>query len=102
MILSKRVNAEKLESIADMIRVIAHPQRLDIVVLLQDLGRLTMNQIANFLELDQAKTSEYLSLLKDKGVLRTEKKGHLQYFILVSGNMKKITKCLEVCCKGGN
>lgn len=100
MILSKRVNAEKLEYVAGMLRVIAHPVRLDILDLLHLHGRLTVQDIQERLGLEQAIASQHLILMKDKGVLRAEKQGRYRYFSLVYPNMKNIVKCLEVCCNG--
>lgn len=100
MILSKRVNAEKLEYVAGMLRVIAHPVRLNILDLLQLHGRLTVQDIQERLGLEQAIASQHLILMKDKGVLRAEKQGRYRYFSLVYPNMKNIIKCLEVCCNG--
>lgn len=98
MILSKRVNADKLEYVAGMLRVISHPVRLDIIDLLQVHGRLTVQEIQESLGLEQAIASQHLILMKDKGVLKAEKSGRYRYFSLVYPTMKNIIKCLEVCC----
>lgn len=98
MLLSKRVKKYSLEYAANMLRVIAHPVRLNIIDLLLRQRRLTVLDIQTELDLDQAIASQHLILMKDKGVLIAEKVGRNRFFSLAYPNMKQIIKCLEDCC----
>ncbi|MBK6391094.1 MAG: helix-turn-helix transcriptional regulator [Saprospiraceae bacterium] len=97
-ILSNRVDADKLDHAANMLKVIAHPLRLTIVDLLIQNGPLTVLEIQHQLGLEQAIASQHLILLKDKGVLNAEKVGRNRYFSLAYPNMKNIIHCMEDCC----
>lgn len=98
MILSKRTHQSNLEYAANMLKVIAHPVRLNILDLLIQYKALSVLDIQTHLSLDQAITSQHLILMKDKGVLQSEKIGRNRYFSLAYPNMKQIIKCLEDCC----
>ena len=98
MILSKRTHQSNLEYAANMLKVIAHPVRLNILDLLIQYKALSVLDIQTHLSLDQAIASQHLILMKDKGVLQSEKIGRNRYFSLAYPNMKQIIKCLEDCC----
>ena len=96
-ILSDRIETEKLEEISSMLKVIAHPIRLDIVDLLSRHSELTVLEIQNFLLLEQAIASQHLILMKDKGVLKSKKIGRNRYFSLQYPHMQTIIECMENC-----
>ena len=98
MTLTQRINPEKLEHAASMLRVLSHPVRLAIVDLLFTNGPLSVQEIQEKLGLEQAITSQHLILMKDKGVLTSVKEGRCHYFSLLYPNMKNIIHCLEECC----
>lgn len=101
-ILSKRVNANKLDFAANMLKVIAHPVRLSIVDILIHRNQLSVLEIQNLLGLEQAIASQHLILMKDKGVLKSVKSGRNRYFSLAYPNMKNIIHCMEDCCNQSN
>ena len=98
MILTDRIEADKLLVAVNMLRVIAHPVRLAIVDLLSEKEKLTVMEIQEALSLEQAITSQHLSLMEDKGVLVSEKVGRNKFVSLRFTNMKHIVECLENCC----
>ena len=98
MILTDRIEADKLLGAVNMLRVIAHPVRLAIVDLLSVKEKLTVMEIQEALGLEQAVTSQHLSLMEDKGVLLSEKVGRNKFVSLRFVNMKHIVECLENCC----
>lgn len=98
MILTKRIEAEKLNSAINMLRVISHPVRLAIVDLLTTNKRMTILEIQEELNLGQAIASQQITLMEDKGVLNAEKVGRNKYVSLRFPKMKNIVTCLENCC----
>ncbi len=98
MILTKRIEAEKLNSAINMLRVISHPVRLAIVDLLTINKRMTILEIQEKLNLPQAIASQQITLMEDKGVLKSEKVGRNKFVSLRFPKMKNIVSCLESCC----
>lgn len=98
MILTDRIQADKLLSAVNMLKVIAHPVRLAIVDLLTENKRMTVLEIQEALNLEQAIASQQITLMEDKGVLRSEKVSRNKYVSLRFPKMKNIVNCLEKCC----
>lgn len=98
MVLSERIQADKLLSAVNMLKVIAHPVRLAIVDLLSANKRMTVLEIQEALNLEQAIASQQITLMEDKGVLISEKVSRNKYVSLRFPKMKNIVNCLENCC----
>lgn len=98
MVLTERIQTEKLQSAINMLKVIAHPVRLAIVDLLTENKRMTILEIQEALNLEQAIASQQITLMEDKGVLKSEKVGRNKYVSLRFPKMKNIVTCLENCC----
>lgn len=98
MVLTDRIQSDKLLSAVNMLKVIAHPVRLAIVDLLTANKRLTLIEIQEALGLEQAIASQQITLMEDKGVLVSEKSGRNKYVSLRFPKMKNIVTCLENCC----
>jgi DNA-binding transcriptional ArsR family regulator len=98
MILTERIAADKILNAVNMLKVIAHPVRLAIVDLLTENTKMTVLQIQEALQLEQAIASQHLTLMEDKGVLLSEKVSRNKYVSLRFPNMKNIIICLENCC----
>ena len=98
MVLTERIQADKLLAAVNMLKVIAHPVRLAIVDLLTENERMTVIEIQEALNLEQAIASQQLTLMEDKGVLNAAKVGRNKYVSLRFPKMKNIVNCLENCC----
>ncbi|MTI81069.1 MAG: winged helix-turn-helix transcriptional regulator [Firmicutes bacterium] len=59
---------------ADLFKAISHPTRIRILDLLKD-GELCVCDIFEQLNVEQANTSQHLSLMKKQGVLQSRKEG---------------------------
>jgi ArsR family transcriptional regulator len=73
MIITDRIEANKILAAVNMLKVIAHPVRLAILDLLTENSRMTVLEIQEALNLEQAIASQHLTLMEDKGVLISEK-----------------------------
>ncbi len=98
MVLTQRIQATKLVSAVNMLKVIAHPVRLAIVDLLTENKKMTVLEIQEALNLEQAIASQQITLMEDKGVLISEKVSRSKYVSLRFPKMKNIINCLEHCC----
>jgi len=99
MVLTERIETDKILSAVNMLKVIAHPIRLAIVDLLTHNKKMTVLEIQDALRLEQAIASQHLTLMEDKGVLVSEKVSRNKYVSLRYPKMHHIVSCLEDCCK---
>jgi DNA-binding transcriptional ArsR family regulator len=96
--LGARVGNDRLARASELLRAVAHPQRLAI---LDALGRhegLCNRELESMLEIEQAILSQHLSLLRDKGLLASTKEGKYTRWHLARPEFLKIVHCLENCC----
>jgi DNA-binding transcriptional ArsR family regulator len=79
---SPQIDPALLVKTSNSLKAIAHPVRLSMVELLKDGRKLNVTQIYEALGLEQAVASQHLSILKDKKIFTSERKGkHTYYFI---------------------
>ncbi len=92
-----RLTPEQLEKSSTMLKAIAHPIRIAILSYLEDGKRLTVTEIHQLLGIEQSTTSHHLGILKDKGVLRSERNGKNTYYSLKHTNLSHIVECVSKC-----
>lgn len=88
---------EQLEQAAVMLKAIAHPMRIAIISYLEDGKKLTVTEIHEKLNLEQSTTSHHLGILKDKGVLASQREGKNTFYFLRHEQLSKIVDCISVC-----
>lgn len=83
------------EMIANLLKCIAHPVKLDILALLNQQEALNVSEIQMMLGCDceQSMLSHHLIKMKDKGILSSSKQGKNIYYSL---QMKEIAGILPV------
>lgn len=67
---------------ADLLKALAHPKRLEIIHLIRE-QKLSVTDIHTMLDLPQANISQHLMILRDAGIVRTERDGKQIYYSLV-------------------
>ena len=92
-----KINREKLEKAAYILRTVAHPTRLAIVDLLNQNTRLSVNEIGEILDVEQSLLSHHLTTMKLKGILRSEKEGQSVFYSLKEKDVPKLLECIEHC-----
>ena len=97
-LLSERIGVEKLNRASEMLRTIAHPQRLAILDALGNGGRMCNGELQALLGIEQAILSQHLSLLRDKGLLSSEKEGKFSFWNIKHPEFMKVIGDLETCC----
>ncbi len=93
----KKLEFEILEQAANMLKAIAHPQRIEILNLMQQNTRMTVTEIQQALELSQSATSHHLGILKDKGILTCKREGKKIYYELKHQVLAQIIHCILSC-----
>jgi DNA-binding transcriptional ArsR family regulator len=93
----KQLQLEKLEIAASMLRAMAHPMRIAIVDLLTANKRLTVTEIYERLNIEQASASHHLNILKNKGLLESKREGKMIFYSLKHNRLTEIIECLDRC-----
>lgn len=87
----------KLENAASKLRAMAHPMRIAIVDMLNDVNKLSVTEIYERLQIEQAAASHHLNILKNKGILVSKRDGKKIYYALKSKTLNQIIDCLNIC-----
>lgn len=91
------IELRKLENASEMLKAIAHPMRIAIVDILSDDKTLTVTEIYEAMNIEQAVASHHLSILKSKGVLMSVRKGKNSYYKLKHPRLSQIITCIDKC-----
>ncbi|MEN8253027.1 MAG: metalloregulator ArsR/SmtB family transcription factor [Patescibacteria group bacterium] len=73
---------------ADALRALAHPKRLEIIRLLRSKF-LSVSEIYHMLDLPQANVSQHLMLLRDAGIVETNRDGKKVFYRVAHKNIIK-------------
>ncbi len=92
-----KINREKLEKAAFILKTVAHPTRLAIIDLLNSNQRLNVNELSGILDVEQSLLSHHLITMKLKGILFSEKEGQNMYYALKEKDVTKLIICIEHC-----
>jgi ArsR family transcriptional regulator len=87
---------ERVEKATGILKTVAHPLRLRIVDLLSE-GERTVGDIQNHLGVSQSLTSQQLSLMKSRGVLKSRRVGRLTYYAIERPEVVQVLHCLRKC-----
>ena len=99
MLTSKNFVNDTLEYAFSRLRGIAHPMRIEILELLTANKRMTVTQIFEKMNIDQAVASHHLIILKNKGVVESNRNGKNSYYSIRESALKLITDSVETLLK---
>ncbi len=88
---------EKVEMGASMLRAMAHPMRVAIFELLTATTRLSVTEIYEKLNIEQASASNHLNILKRKGILESKREGKKIFYSLKRDKLTEIINSLDRC-----
>ena len=88
---------EEVERAANMIKAISHPMRLAILGYLGENKQLNVTEIHQLLKIEQSTASHHLGILKDKGILASERKGKNTLNYLKRKNLSTLIRCISEC-----
>jgi len=86
---SELIQGETLESMAETLKAIAHPVRLQIVNILMN-GERSVGELVKKLGTKQSLTSQQLSILKSRRVLKSRRNGNVVFYSLRNPGVKNI------------
>jgi len=93
------LTAEEITRVAEILKTIGHPVRLQILEALEVKEPLTVTEIQEKIESDteQSLLSHHLIKMKDRGILKCEKHGMNVLYRLEDRKILKIFECMESC-----
>ncbi len=91
-----RVNGENAEQIADVLKAVAHPLRLQIIDLLCQSNE-RVSDMADRLDTKQALVSQQLRILRMSGLVETYRADGISRYTLAEPRMNDLIKCVASC-----
>lgn len=95
--LNIRLEVEKLDKVAHILKAVAHPVRIQVIDLLDQATELTVTEIYEKVGVEQSLISHHLTKMKDRGVLTTRRDGKNIYYSLTDRKITNIIDCIEKC-----
>lgn len=91
------INVDKLDQAASKLRAISHPMRIAIIDLLSEGKQMSVTEIYEALDIEQATASHHLNILKNKGVLDSKRDGKKIFYTLKNITLTEIIECINRC-----
>ncbi|MEN0047474.1 MAG: metalloregulator ArsR/SmtB family transcription factor [Bacteroidota bacterium] len=87
-------NEDFLEKSTETLRAVAHPIRLVIIDMLSKRESLTVTEIYEQLQIEQAVVSHHLRKMKDKNIVKVQREGKNSLYSLTSNAYQEIVSIL--------
>lgn len=85
---------KKIEKAAYVLKAVAHPLRIKIILMLQENSELNVSAIYKNLNAEQSLISHHLINMRDKGILEIRRSGKNIYYFLVDNAVADIIDCI--------
>lgn len=95
----QKLDPQTLEKVSGMLKALAHPVRISIAGCLEDGSKHTVTEIHKKLGIGQSTASHHLVILKDKGILASQREGKNIWYYLKHESLKNILASVGECCK---
>lgn len=92
-----KIDKVKLEQAAYVFKAVAHPVRLAVINLLDENGRMTVNELCAKTNCEQSLLSHHLATMKQKGLLSSERQGQNIFYSLKESHLTQMMGCLDKC-----
>jgi DNA-binding transcriptional ArsR family regulator len=86
---------QAVEDTALVLRCLGHPLRLRILDVLEKGREVTVTEIYEALQVEQAVASQHLTTMWDKGILRRRKDGVHVYYSIADERALKVLDCVR-------
>lgn len=87
-------DSEHLQRVADILKAVAHPARLEIINYLE-AGEQSVARICERLDTPQPYVSHHLNLMKAKGILLSRRKGNQVFYSVSDKNVIEVIRCVR-------
>jgi DNA-binding transcriptional ArsR family regulator len=93
---NRKINLKKVEVYTNQLKVMAHPVRFSILIMLLTNKKMTVTQIYKELEMDQTAISNHLKMLKAIDMVQYEKNGKNKYYFVNLKTLQKLGRKLNL------
>ena len=95
----KKMDPEAVGQAAEMLRTLAHPDRLRIVDVLHTAGELPVCELTSYLGISQSATSQHLNHMRRVGLLKAERRGKAVWYSVADNRPIALLNCICNCCE---
>lgn len=94
---SSKMSRGKLEALAKILKTIAHPVKLEILMHLKDEEPLDVSTLCFKIGVgcEISMMSHHLAKMKDNGLLKSDKKGKQVYYSIANRDILNLFSCME-------
>ena len=85
---------------AECLKTLAHPVRLRMIQMLL-MGEYAVGDLAEACEIPSHMASEHLGKMRDRGLLKSERRGRKIYYEVAEAGLRGIMGCIELRFGGG-
>ena len=89
------VDAHALTISTEVLRALAHPLRMRILEFIDQNDRINVNKIYSSLNLEQSITSQHLRILRQAGLVTTERRGKFIHYSLSYGRLENTIRAIR-------
>jgi DNA-binding transcriptional ArsR family regulator len=87
---------EKVEEAAEILKCVAHPLRIRIIELLES-REMAVGELQERLGVSQSLTSQQLTQMKARGILKSRKNGNQVYYCVDRPEVIQVINCIRKC-----
>ena len=92
--MAKLLKSDFLEDVCQIVKILGHPARIQIIEHLEN-GPATVGQLQHTISLSQPVTSQHLRLMRDKGILSSQRDGNMIRYSIANPITLKFLNCLR-------
>ncbi|HIM83135.1 MAG TPA: ArsR family transcriptional regulator [Candidatus Marinimicrobia bacterium] len=94
--MSKNLSVQFLQSASSVMKALGHPARIKIVEFLQS-DEKSVSEIQEHIGRIQPVTSQHLSIMRDRGIVISRRKGTTIYYSIANDFISKVLDCIAEC-----
>jgi len=93
------LSRDKLATAARLLKVIAHPVKLEILQLLGSENSMDVSSLCDCIGAgcEISMMSHHLAKMKDNGILKSEKKGKQVFYSIADKSLLSLLDCMDQC-----
>lgn len=89
------VNSQLIQEHVSVIKVLAHPIRFSIALLLHRNGKMNVGAIQEGLDLPQSTVSQHISKMREAGIIKADRQGTKIFYTLANDIAVKVLTTLS-------
>jgi len=97
-----KLKPETLERAAEMLKMLAHPQRLRIIEILEREQEVPVHALIKETGFPQAVVSQHLNQMRRSGLLANERRGKEMWYSITDPRALSILNCICTNCSAGD